>query len=73
MANPSQTTARSLRIDPEEVKRRLDSGESMTVLDVRAPKAWESSDVKFRGAIRVDPQHLRIDPSWPKNQLTVVY
>ena len=43
MANPTAPTAESLRIRPEDVKARLDAGESVTILDVRSPQAWQSS------------------------------
>jgi rhodanese-related sulfurtransferase len=72
MANSAETSA-SLRIDPEEVKRHLSSGEAMTVLDSRSPSAWAASNVKIPGAVHVDAGQLRVDPHWPKDRLTVVY
>jgi rhodanese-related sulfurtransferase len=72
MAAP-MTSAQSQRIDAAELKERMEAGEACTVLDGRAPQAWESSAVKIRGAIRVDPHDFRVDPSWPKDRLTVVY
>jgi hypothetical protein len=41
------------RITVEEVKGRIDRGESVVFLDTRAPDAWEKSDIKIKGAIRV--------------------
>ena len=73
MASTSSTTAGTLRISPEDLKARLQAGTPVTILDVRNPKAWESSNVKIRGARRVEAEKFRVDPSWPKNQLTVVY
>ena len=73
MATANPEVDRSLRIDPEEVKRRIASGQAVTILDARAPQAWESSDVKVRGAVRVRPDQFRVDPAWPRDQLTVVY
>jgi rhodanese-related sulfurtransferase len=49
------------------------SGKPVTILDVRSPKAWDSSDVKIQGAVRVDAEHPQVDPSWPKDHLTIVY
>ncbi len=66
-------TGESLRMSPEEAKRRLEAGGPATALDARNPQVWESSPVKMRGAIRVDPDHLRIDPAWPKDRFTLVY
>ncbi len=73
MASPTAPTAQSLRIRPEDLKTRLDAGESVTILDVRAPKAWESSDERIPGDIRVDPEHVPTPPPWPKDRLTVTY
>ncbi len=63
----------SLRMTAADVKRKLDAGERITFLDTRGPQAWESSDQKVRGAIRVDANAVRVDPHWPKDQLMVAY
>jgi hypothetical protein len=55
------------------LKSRLEAGESVTILDARGQRDWESSPVKVRGAIRIDPHDLHIAPSWPRDRLTVVY
>ncbi len=51
------------RITPEELKRRLDAGERVVILDDRAPDAWQKSDVQIPGSWRVPPdqveQHLQ--------------
>jgi rhodanese-related sulfurtransferase len=73
MAGSAQTAARSLPIGAEELKRRLQSGEAATILDVRSPNAWDASDAKMPGAIRADAADLRVDPAWPKNRLTIAY
>jgi hypothetical protein len=62
-----------LRISPEDLKARLDGGESVTILDARAPAAWQSSDERIPGDVRVNPQHLPTPPPWPKDRLTVTY
>ena len=50
------------KLTVDEVTRRIDAGERIFFLDTRAPEAWEKSDVKISGAIRVPPneveQHL---------------
>lgn len=63
----------ALRLDVADVKTRLKSGESMTILDVRTDPAWQSSDQKIKGAIRVSPDQFRINANWPKDRLTVTY
>ncbi|HEY8504757.1 MAG TPA: hypothetical protein VIL46_09255 [Gemmataceae bacterium] len=73
MNTQGQTESRALRIEPGELKNRIESGERVTVLDARSEQAWRASETKIRDAIRVDPQHFRPDPSWEKNCLTVVY
>lgn len=41
------------RITADELKRRMDSGEDFTVIDVRNPQAWGQSDTMMPEAIRV--------------------
>jgi hypothetical protein len=57
----------------EEVVARMGAGQPVTALDARSPQAWGESRLKVRGAIRIDRDHLAIDPSWPRDRLTVVY
>lgn len=73
MITPTQTSEQSLRINVEELRTHLESGEAATLLDVRNDKPWETSSVKIAGAIRVRPADWHIDPAWPKDRLTVVY
>jgi hypothetical protein len=73
MATGTATGVEALRIDPEDFKRRLAAGEKATVIDLRAPKAWDASNEKVRGAVRATADQFRADPSWPKGQLTVAY
>lgn len=73
MIKSQHTVAKTLRIRVEEIKRRLLLGEPVTVVDARNDQAWESSPVKIRGAIRIQSANWHTDPSWPKDQLTVVY
>lgn len=46
------------RITAEEVLRRMHRGEPVTIVDTRSPEAWEKSDRKIRGAIRVPASEL---------------
>jgi hypothetical protein len=73
MATANQTATQSLRIRAEDAKRRLEESRAATILDARNPKAWDSSNRKIRGAIRVDTNQPRFDPAWPKDRLTLIY
>ena len=73
MASSSTAPTQGLRIDPQELKDHLTAGDRVTILDARGLKAWEISNQKIQGAIRISPTSLHIDPSWPKEQLTVIY
>lgn len=41
------------RISKEDVRRRLDAGESLVILDTRSPASWAESDRMISGAVRV--------------------
>jgi len=73
MSTPTRASEQSLRIDAQELRTRLESGEAATLLDVRNDKPWETSPIKMAGAIRVRPADWHINSSWPKDRLTVVY
>jgi hypothetical protein len=65
------------KLTPDQVKAKLDAGEPVTVLDDRSPKAWDASDVKIPGALRVPPgdveQHLAEIGTIPKHATIVTY
>ena len=46
------------RITKEQLKERLDRGDTPTILDVRLKYAYEHSTVKLPGAIRVSPHSV---------------
>ena len=46
------------RITVEELKRRIDAHEPLTILDTRSPEAWKQSDVQIPGSIRVPPDKV---------------
>jgi len=54
----SQTTQVG-RVSAEDVKARLARGEPIVFIDSRNPTAWGESDVKIRGAIRVEADRVR--------------
>ena len=48
----------SIRISIEELKKRLESGEDFTIIDVRNPEAWAESDTMIPESIRVPLDEL---------------
>ncbi len=62
------------RITVDELNRRMEAGESFTVIDVRNPQAWAESDTMLPEAIRVSLDKLEENlPKIPKNRPVVVY
>jgi len=62
------------RITVDELNRRMEAGESFTVIDVRNPQAWAESDTMLPEAIRVPLDKLEENlPKIPKNRPVVVY
>jgi rhodanese-related sulfurtransferase len=62
------------RITAEELKRRMDSGEDFTVIDVRNPQAWAQSDTMMPEAIRVPLDDFEHHLSQiPKNRPVATY
>ena len=61
------------RVTPDELKRRLDEGEEVLVLDVRRG-SWRRSDVKLRGAVRMELEEiLRPEGRVPREVRIVTY
>lgn len=62
------------RINPAEVKKRLDKGESILFIDTRNQHDYGESDVKIPGARRIHyselMQHL---DELPRDRLIVTY
>jgi len=46
------------RVTVDEVKERLDRGESFTFVDTRNPKAWAEAETKLPGAIRIPAEEV---------------
>lgn len=62
------------RISPQEVKRALDRGERLVVLDVRQAGAYDASDVEIPGARRVAPTDIdSVVPSLPRGVPIVAF
>ena len=49
------------RITVEELKRRMDTREDFTVIDLRNPEAWAETDTVIPEAIRVPLDKLEAD------------
>ena len=49
---------RMARIDAESVKRMLDRGEEMVIVDLRHPKALEAEPYTIVGALRMSPEEI---------------
>ena len=66
--------ADSLRITVDELKRRMESGQDITIIDVRRPDIWEESDTMIPESIRMSPYSLEQN-LWriPKGRPVVAY
>lgn len=62
------------RVTVTEVRERMDRDEPFTFLDTRSPKAWDESNEKLPGAIRVPAdevaQHL---DEIPRDRVVITY
>jgi rhodanese-related sulfurtransferase len=68
------TMNRPLRITVDELKRRMESGEDFTIIDVRKPEAWAESDTMIPESIRVPLDDLEKNLARiPKNRPAVTY
>ena len=45
------------RVSPEELKRRIEEGEDVVILDLRRG-SWHRSDVKIPGAVRMELEEV---------------
>ena len=48
------------KIKPEEVKAKMDKGENILILDVRSTGSYMGSNVKIKGAVRIDPAAIEM-------------
>lgn len=62
------------RVTVDEVKERMDRGETFTFVDTRNPQAWGEATTKLPGAIRVSAdeveQHLA---EIPRDRSVITY
>jgi hypothetical protein len=61
------------RVSARDVLGWIAAGQPVTVLDDRSSAAYEGSRERIRGDVHVDHDDFRIDPSWPRDRITVVY
>ncbi len=62
------------RITIEDLKRRMDAHEAVTVVDSRALDAWKSSESQIPGSIRLPPDEVDKHLSEiPRDRLVVPY
>jgi rhodanese-related sulfurtransferase len=62
------------RIEIRKFKRMLDNGEPVFIIDTRSHAAWDASDVKIPGAVRLHYNYLesRLDEV-PRDRPIVAY
>ncbi len=46
------------RVTVDEVRERMDRGESFTFIDTRNPQAWGEAETKLPGAIRIPAEEV---------------
>lgn len=61
------------RIGPEELKQKLDSGEDVTIIDVRHALDFEADPYVIPGTLRIPSEQLEAYPEVPKDREVVVY
>ncbi len=61
-----------LRVDPDEVKRRLDAGEKIIFVDVRRPEAYAARHIAGARSIPLATL-LRGEADLPREQSVVFY
>lgn len=62
------------RITIEQLKRKMDAGEKLVILDARKGSAWIGSTVKIKGAIHCTNEDLEAKiPELPRDREIVIY
>jgi rhodanese-related sulfurtransferase len=63
-----------LRITPDELKRRMQSGEQFTIIDTRNPQAWAEATDMAPGAVRFHGDNVEgILPRLPRAKPIIAY
>jgi hypothetical protein len=61
------------RITPEELKRKLDAGEDILIIDVRHALDFEADPYIIPGAVRIPSEQLENHPEVPSDREVVLY
>ena len=61
------------RITPEELKRKMDIGEDIMVIDVRHAIDFEADPAIIPGALRIPFEQMETQPDIPTDREIVVY
>ena len=56
--NQARSTGATSKISVDEVKRLIETGREVTMVDSRSANAWGESNVKARGAVRIPPDDI---------------
>lgn len=68
------TVPEDLRIDVDQLRKRMEGGEEFTIIDVRNPHAWAEATDMAAGAIRVSLDNLdHVLPRLPRQKPIVAY
>lgn len=73
MSKETYAKTERLRTTAADLLERIEAGEAATLVDVRNSKSWKQSEVKIRGAVRIDPTELPLSEAWPKDHLLAFY
>lgn len=46
------------KMDKQELRNKLETGEAIVIVDARSEEDWQKSDVKLPGAIRISPDNV---------------
>jgi membrane protein DedA with SNARE-associated domain len=61
------------RITPEELKRKLDAGEDILIIDVRHDLDFQADPSVIPGTLRIPLERFEADPDIPRGREVVVY
>lgn len=65
---------RIARITPADLKRKLDAGEDIVVVDLRSSIEFEADEAKLPGALRMDPKEIELrHQEIPRDREIVLY
>ena len=56
--NQAISTDATSKISVEEIKRLIETGREVTMVDSRSADAWGESNIKARGAVRIPPDDV---------------